>query len=239
MSGNLFQVCECTDELCQFRFPLVRPLDGQFDGRQPCPLCGHTTIVASERTHQPDEGVALNIPASSTQPHIEGVLDNIRSLYNVGSLFRTADGAGFQALHLCGITPTPDNPKLRKTALGAESFVAWHYHRNALHAAHALLEQGYVLWALEQTPTAVSLFDCAMLLNHPQEKIALIVGNEVTGVDPDLLDLCSQSLFIPMRGGKQSLNVATAFGIAAYVLIEELKGSQDVLAYHAPRKINH
>ena len=101
--------------------------------------------------------------------------------------------------------------------------MAWHYHRNALHAAYALREQGYGLWALERTPTAVSLFDCTPLVDPPQDKIVLIVGNEVTGVDPDLLDLCCQSLYIPMQGGKQSLNVATAFGIAAYVLMEALK----------------
>jgi len=146
---------------------------------------------------------------------LQALLDNVRSTFNVGSIFRSADGAGLQHLYLCGITPTPDHPKLAKTALGAESNVPWSQHRNALDLAAMLQAQGYQLWALETTATALPLQAAPPL---PAKGVVLVVGNEVTGVDPALLARCTQVVALPMDGQKRSLNVAVAFGIASYTL---------------------
>ena len=150
-------------------------------------------------------------------PPVEVLLDNIRSLYNVGGIFRAADGAGVRHLHLCGITGTPAHPKLAKTALGAQDNVPWSHHLNGVAVGRALKEQGYQLWALESSPTAEPLFATRLPLGGPP--LLLIVGNEVTGVDPDLLALCDKVVFIPMQGIKESLNVTTAFGAAVYHLL--------------------
>jgi tRNA G18 (ribose-2'-O)-methylase SpoU len=146
---------------------------------------------------------------------LQGLLDNVRSLFNVGSIFRSADGAGFDMLYLCGVTPTPANPKLSKTALGAEQAVAWQAAPNAVELAERLLAEGRRLWALEEGPGAESLLSAP----PPPTGTVLVVGGEVTGVDPDLLRLCERTFQIPMYGSKRSLNVATAFGIAAVVLV--------------------
>lgn len=175
-----------------------------------CPLCGAPTeIVLTYRA------AALPTWTAPPGPPVEALLDNLRSVFNVGSIFRASDGAGVRCLHLCGTTPTPEHPKLVKTALRAESGVAWRYYRNNLQAAQALQAQGYRLWALEGGPRAVSLYDldAAEPMAAP---LVLVVGNEVSGVDPALLALCDRIVFIPMLGGKESLNVATAFGIMAY-----------------------
>jgi tRNA G18 (ribose-2'-O)-methylase SpoU len=144
------------------------------------------------------------------------LLDNVRSVRNVGSIFRTADGAGIEHLHLGGITPTPDHPKLEKTALGAELRVPWsHAHDAAAHAA-SLRESGHRLWALEGGPEANSVFEPHDA--HDSTPIVLVLGHEVSGVDPRILRLCERTLFIPMLGIKDSLNVSVAFGVAAYAL---------------------
>jgi tRNA G18 (ribose-2'-O)-methylase SpoU len=141
------------------------------------------------------------------------LLDNLRSSYNVGSLFRTADGAGVGQIHLCGITPTPVHPKVAKTALGAQETLPWRYHRNALHAADWLQAQGCALWALEISAKSVSLLDAS-----PVGPLAMVIGNEVSGVDPELLARCERIIEIPMLGHKRSLNVASAAAIAIYWL---------------------
>ncbi len=145
------------------------------------------------------------------------LLDNIRSLYNVGSIFRTAEAVGAAKLHLCGMTATPKNPRLAKTALGAEEMVAWEYHNNALLAAQKLRDEGFALWALEGGDGAESIFGVSP--PKPKSKLVLVVGNEMAGVDPEVLTLCKRVLYIPMNGKKESLNLAVAFGIAAYRLL--------------------
>lgn len=147
---------------------------------------------------------------------IEILLDNIRSAFNVGSMFRTADGAGIRGLHLCGMTPTPDNPKTWKTALGAERAMPWTYHRNGLAAAQEMKARGMRLWALEGGLQSVSIFEAAQ--SPGGAALALVVGNEISGVDPGILEICDCVVHIPMEGVKRSLNVAIAFGIAAYIL---------------------
>ena len=133
----------------------------------------------------------------------------------MGSIFRTADGLGLSKLYLCGITPTPDNEAVRKTSLGAEESVAWEYSRNALELAKRLKVEGVKLIALEQDPRAAPI---TQLVISDSRFSILVLGNEVTGVDPDLLDMCDQIVQIPMRGQKRSFNVEVAFAIAAYSL---------------------
>jgi tRNA G18 (ribose-2'-O)-methylase SpoU len=152
----------------------------------------------------------------ATGIHVEGLLDNIRSVYNVGAILRTADGAGLAHLHLCGITSPPTHSKVAKTALGAELSVAWSQYRNGLDTAVALQEQGCQLWAIEDSPKAESLFAVPAAPNN--KRIVLVVGNEIAGIDPGILACCDRILRIPMQGHKKSLNVATAFGIAAYAV---------------------
>jgi tRNA G18 (ribose-2'-O)-methylase SpoU len=142
----------------------------------------------------------------------------VRSVHNTGSIFRSADGAGFATLYLCGVTPTPQNPKLGKTALGAHTALRWEWAPNAVVLAQTLREEGHTLWALEEGPEAESLYTIA----PPRPPTVLVVGSEVTGVDPGLLALCERRVAIPMRGVKRSLNVATAFGVAALELSERM-----------------
>ena len=147
------------------------------------------------------------------------MLDNIRSAFNVGGIFRTADGVGVEHLYLCGITPVPGvHPALAKTALGAENTVPWSSHNNALSVAENLREQGVTLLAVERTPESIPIQDCS-LSRFDDRKIALILGHERAGVDPGLLALTDAVIALPMVGGKASLNVAVAFGVAAYWLV--------------------
>jgi len=153
---------------------------------------------------------------------VSGLLDNLRSELNVGAAFRTANGAGLSHLYLCGITPTPaSNNRIAKTALGAEETVPWSYHPNALTLADQLKRSGAQLIALESTREALSLFDYSTSLSD-RRPVVLIVGGELAGVDPGLLELCEKVLSIPMHGSKGSLNVSVAFGIAAYWLISRI-----------------
>jgi 23S rRNA (guanosine2251-2'-O)-methyltransferase len=154
--------------------------------------------------------------ADPGSPTVEALLDNIRSTYNVGSMFRAADGAGLRHLHLCGITPTPENPKVAKTALGTEKSLPWDYSRNSVIAARALKRRGFKLFSLEANLQAISIFE--LDLARIEDPILLVVGNEINGVDPELLSVSDQVVWIPMQGEKESLNVSLAFGIAAYTL---------------------
>ena len=209
MDKTLHQIRQCTNPDCQFRFPVI---PGQ-PGAECCPNCGTKTAVAEESfpNLKPE---AHNL--SPNGPEVEVLLDNIRSTFNVGSMFRTADGSRIRHVHLCGITPTPQHPKIAKTGLGAEFSIPWSRHLNGLTAAKTLKERGYRLWALEGGDQAESLFNTRNDLLGPP--ILLVVGNEVSGVDPGILNLCEKTLWIPMQGIKRSLNVAVAFGIAAYYL---------------------
>ena len=204
-----FTTQECSNEKCRFRFPIVR-------GKQAiisCPSCGAPLKNTGQNYGRHTVGKG-NLSPRSVETHV--ILDNLRSLYNVGSIFRTAEAAGINKLHLCGMTPTPDNPRLEKTSIGAEKMVAWEYHKNALVATKRLREQGFSLWAIEGGEEAGSIFETEA--PHDSQKIVLVIGNELAGVDPDILAICERNLYIPMGGQKESLNVTVAFGIAAYFL---------------------
>lgn len=204
---SLFQFRECLEDNCRFRFPVGA---GSEDGAL-CPKCGAETEFVTE----PYGGHLVKRPDTAPTLVIKGLLDNIRSAFNVGAIFRTADAAAITHLHLCGMTASPDNPRLAKTALGAENTVPWTYYNNAVDAARRLKAEGYCLWGIEGGNQAESLFEETA---EPANPILLIVGNERTGIDPHLLDLCDRILYIPMYGLKSSLNVEVAFGIAAYHL---------------------
>jgi tRNA G18 (ribose-2'-O)-methylase SpoU len=188
------------------------------------------------------------LPFRERGANLEALLDNVRSAWNVGAIFRTADAFGVRRLHLYGITPTPENASVAKTALGADKTVGWTASRNGLTAARELKANGAQLWALEQDERAISIYDLVIddlrlgdmvpelghlvigdspSSNHPityspNHPITLIVGNEITGVDPALLDLCDKILYIPMRGEKRSLNVEVAFGVAVNQIVEKM-----------------
>jgi tRNA G18 (ribose-2'-O)-methylase SpoU len=145
------------------------------------------------------------------------LLDNVRSAWNVGSILRSADGFGFSHAFLCGITPSADNEAVSKTSLGAEDSVPWSYHQDAVKLVKGLKMEGWKVYGLEETAEAAEISHAESVTEGARRQV-LIVGNEVTGVDPELLELCDQIFYIPMRGEKKSFNVAIAFGIAAYAL---------------------
>jgi tRNA G18 (ribose-2'-O)-methylase SpoU len=177
-----------------------------------CPWCGGHTRLVYELAGQTEIAGTPRPPAAPhSRPAFSALLDNVRSLYNVGAIFRSADAACVSHLYLCGVTPTPDNRRLAKTSLGAERTVGWSHHRNAVDLAQELSAGRSELWALEEDTAAESLFDVRALPAH----LVLVVGSEVTGIDPDVHRVCSRTVGIPMYGQKRSLNVATAFGVAA------------------------
>lgn len=141
------------------------------------------------------------------------VVDNVRSLNNIGSLLRTSDGFGVECVALCGISATPPSPEIHKTALGAEDSVDWVYYPATLEAVGALKDRGYVMCCLEQVKGSVALQD---FIPAPGCRYALVIGNEVDGVDPAVVDACDVFLEIPQRGTKHSLNVAVSAGVAIW-----------------------
>ncbi len=139
------------------------------------------------------------------------VLNDIRSLYNVGSIFRTADGVGVEKIWICGITGFPPDPQISKTALGAEKEVPWEYRKDACSVLRELKTRGYKIVFLEQIEDSVPYQNY-----EPAAPVCLVVGNEVAGVSGELTALCDHAIEIEMAGAKRSLNVAVAFGVAAY-----------------------
>ena len=146
------------------------------------------------------------------------LLDNVRSLYNVGAFFRTADAAGVEKLHLCGITGRPPKRALTKTALGAEDTVPWEHSWEAAAVADRIRSRGYELAAVETAVHAVDLFDWV-----PRFPVCLIFGHEVDGIRPELSARADVHVRIPMLGGKHSLNVATAGGVVVYELLRKYR----------------
>ncbi len=208
---KLHEILICKDPECGFRFPLS-PTEKRLAR---CPRCGGMLELAEE----PYRSFSVPVKAKTGKgvPFV-CVLDNIRSTYNVGSVFRTSDGAGIDKLYLCGITPTPEHPKVGKTALGAENYVPWEHSWSVTETVLELKKQGFRIIALEGGSSAVNIFDALPVLRQGGQPIALAVGNEVSGVDPEVVAAASMSVYIPMEGQKESLNVASAFGIAAYLI---------------------
>ena len=142
------------------------------------------------------------------------VLDNVRSLNNVGSVFRTADAFLVEEIYLCGVTGCPPNKEIEKTALGATSTVKWTYIKTTLEAIQLLKEKGYKPFAVEQAENSL-LLNAFKISN---EKTALVFGNEVYGVEQDVMDACAEVIEIPQGGTKHSLNIAVSVGIVLWEL---------------------
>lgn len=142
------------------------------------------------------------------------VLNSIRSSYNVGSIFRTSDGAMIEKLYLCGYTPHPPKKEVLKTALGSQESVTWEYVKDPKEVIIDLKNKGIKICALELTDSSIPYYN----VTKNDFPLCLLIGNEISGVSQDLLDLCDFSIEIPQYGIKQSLNVAVAYGIAIFDL---------------------
>lgn len=143
------------------------------------------------------------------------ILDDVRSMYNVGSIFRTADAFRVEAIYLCGITSRPPHPEIHKTALGAEDSVEWKYYTDCAEAISDLKSEGYYIYGVEQVEKSEML---DRLDTGSHNRIAVILGNEVKGVQQRLIDMCDGCIEIPQFGTKHSLNVSTAGGIVIWEL---------------------
>ncbi len=167
---------------------------------------------------------------SATEPHYAGirgealpdvprrpihvVLDNLRSAFNVGSIFRTADAGAVSHIHLCGMSAHPPHRKLEKTALGAFDYVPWTYHERTADALESLSARGIACVAIEVTDGAIPMDEFAW-----PSPVAIVFGNEVTGINEHTLAKCDAIVRIPMHGFKNTMNVATAFGVIMYHVI--------------------
>ncbi len=152
----------------------------------------------------------------SKKTPVIAVLENIRSAYNVGSVFRTADAFLLESIYLIGYTAKPPHKEIKKTALGAEETVEWHYFADTKSAIQNLKNNGYKVYAVEQVMNSISLENLTI---DNDEKIAVIFGNEVSGVEQDNILLCDGCIEIPQLGMKHSLNIATAAGVVLWEII--------------------
>jgi 23S rRNA (guanosine2251-2'-O)-methyltransferase len=223
MTVSKINFYECDNPECGLRFPVNEDIPKSLR----CPVCRSTIHIAAS--------VLNSIESSNPAPGINGwnvgaLLDNVRSAWNVGSIFRTSEGTGVQRIYLCGITPTPENKNVGKTALGAELSIPWQKSYNAIQLVRSLLSEGYLLWALEDLPNAVPLYQIS---DEPIiSPIVIIVGNELCGVDPGIIELCNKVISIPMMGKKKSYNVAVAYGMAVNFLLYRhsvSQGSRNIL----------
>lgn len=146
------------------------------------------------------------------------VLDNIRSQHNVGSIFRTADAFRIERIHLCGITATPPNREIQKTALGATESVEWSYFSSTLGSINELKTKGYVIIAIEQAVGSIDIADIQVI---KKEKTAIVFGNEVHGVSDEVMEVCDMCIEIPQFGTKHSLNVSVSAGIVIWEIFKK------------------
>ncbi len=148
------------------------------------------------------------------------VLENIRSAYNVGSVFRTADAFLLESIYITGYTALPGHKEIKKTALGAEESVHWQHFTNAEEAVFQLRKEGYKIYAVEQVSTSLALQE---LNNQAEEKIAFIFGNEVTGVEASTIAICDGCVEIPQWGTKHSLNIASAAAVVLWEAVRQMR----------------
>ena len=148
------------------------------------------------------------------------ILDDIRSLHNIGSVFRTADAFLIEKIYLCGITAIPPNKEIHKTALGATETVTWEYQKDILEVIKNLKKESISVFAIEQVENAIFLQDFKMDKN---KKYALVFGNEVYGVSQKAIELCDGTIEIPQLGSKHSLNISVSAGIVVWDLFQKMK----------------
>jgi tRNA G18 (ribose-2'-O)-methylase SpoU len=173
-------------------------------------------------THEELSALRLRPEAAEAAPRLPviALLDNVRSLYNVGSIFRTSDGAFVSGLYLCGFTPHPPRKEIEKTALGATRTVPWKYFRRSADAVSEARAAGMRILVLEHTTSGIP-YDRVGPQDFP---VCLVVGNEITGVSEELIAAADGAIEIPMHGTKQSLNAAVAYGIAVFELLKIWNG---------------
>ncbi|WP_455672602.1 RNA methyltransferase [Phocaeicola sp.] len=147
------------------------------------------------------------------------ILDEVRSLHNIGSVFRTSDAFLVERIYLCGITATPPHPEMHKTALGAEDTVAWRYKKNTLDAVEELHNEGYTILAIEQVEGSTMLDELEL---DTDKKYAIVMGNEVKGVQQEVVNACDGCIEIPQYGTKHSLNVSVTAGIVLWEFANKL-----------------
>ena len=211
MPINLYEIRVCNS--CGLRYPLMQ---GHAFGVR-CPHCmGETRIILSRELVADPMPRPASFLSPTKRKTFAVLLDNIRSAWNVGSILRTADGFGLDHAYLCGITPTPENEAVTKTSLGAEESVVWSHHKDAVKLVEELKKDSWMVLGLEEDERSKELSRASTL--KASQHTLLIVGNEITGVDPGLLALCDNIFHIPMRGKKKSFNAAMAFSIATYAL---------------------
>ena len=147
------------------------------------------------------------------------ILDEVRSLHNIGSVFRTSDAFLVERIYLCGITATPPHPEMHKTALGAEDTVDWKYVKHTLEAVEELHNEGYTVLAIEQVEGSTMLDELEL---EPDKKYAIVMGNEVKGVQQEVIDACDGCIEIPQYGTKHSLNVSVTTGFVLWEFANKL-----------------
>ena len=172
--------------------------------------------AAGERVFGPIASLAAGY--EGLHPPAAVLLDNVRSMYNVGAFFRAADGVGLEKLCLCGITARPPKKAISKTALGAEEVVAWEHDWDAIRMLEGFRRSGFEIAAIETSSHSVDLFEW-----QPRFPVCMAFGNEIEGLRPELLEIADSHVRIPMLGKKTSLNVATAAGIVLYELLRKYR----------------
>lgn len=222
----MISLCPYTD--CGARFEVHGAefhLSDRF-GRSTCTVCLRPCLARPaeliEQLAKKNARADLDsIPQVVAEPQLVVVLDDIRSLHNVGAVFRTADAAGFSHIYLCGITGVPPRSQITKVSLGAEAWVGHSYHSFLPDVLIPLKKKGYSIVALEKNVDSKSLYK-ALEAGNLHLPICLVLGNEVQGVSPEALQLADHICHLKMRGEKESLNASVAFGVAAYFLAEAL-----------------
>ena len=202
---------ECSNPECRFRYP--DPINST-DLHNGCPLCGESAAMVNEVNIQFEDFSNKIHLRNHSEITIIPVLDNIRSLYNVGSIFRTANGFGIDLILLCGISPTPLHNQFHKTSLGAEKFIKWEHHNNAVILLDNLRNRHFQIISLEKTEYSKPIN--TVKKEQLNANLAIFLGNENLGVDPEILKRSDMVVSIPMLSTKKSYNICVAFGIALY-----------------------
>jgi tRNA G18 (ribose-2'-O)-methylase SpoU len=167
----------------------------------------------------------VHAPPAADHPQVAVVLDDVRSRHNVGAIFRTADAFAVEKLWLCGFTPCPPHREIEKTALGATATVPWAHREDAAGVVRELQEQGWMVLAVEQTLHAAPLPRCTLPVGRP---LALVLGNELHGVSPQVVEACDACITIPQFGSKHSLNVSVCAGIVLWWSLGPVAGNGGV-----------
>lgn len=200
-------VLKCSGNDCGMRYP--SPADDP--RRHACPLC-ESPVTEVGRYHEPPIPTAPTLRPDNSM--LVGVLDNIRSAQNVGTMLRSADGVALDHVYLGGLTAAADNPKVVKTALGAEATVASTSMKDTIDCVNTLRDQGFEIWAIDYTARSTAL----QAVGTRPAKLAFVVGNERAGVDPLILEMAERHIHLDMYGEKTTLNVGVTFGAVAYAL---------------------